>query len=92
MIGMRPGGRRIITIPARKAYGRDGLGPLVPPDATVQIGAYYKVHSAQSTLDILRTHVILNRMYADRDSTTVIQFDQLFHACSVSFFWRYKMI
>ncbi|KJA22989.1 hypothetical protein HYPSUDRAFT_54628 [Hypholoma sublateritium FD-334 SS-4] len=37
MIGMRPGGRRVITIPASKAYGHDGLGSLVPPDATVQI-------------------------------------------------------
>ncbi|KJA24124.1 hypothetical protein HYPSUDRAFT_53992 [Hypholoma sublateritium FD-334 SS-4] len=46
MIGMRSGGRRILTIPASKAYGPEGLDSLVPPNATVQIvigGGYGKL-------------------------------------------------
>lgn len=66
MIGIRPGGRRILTIPASKAYGREGLGSLVPPDATVQIGTF--VFSLQCAVWLqIKT---LRRMYVDWDSAS----------------------
>lgn len=33
--GMKEGGSRELTIPARLGYGADGAGPLIPPDATL---------------------------------------------------------
>ena len=33
--GMKVGGRRILTIPPAMAYGAEGLGELIPPDATL---------------------------------------------------------
>jgi FKBP-type peptidyl-prolyl cis-trans isomerase FkpA len=33
--GMKVGGRRVLTIPPDLAYGKDGLGELIPPDATL---------------------------------------------------------
>ena len=35
LIGMRVGGKRRITIPASQAYGSEGRGDLIPPDATL---------------------------------------------------------
>jgi FKBP-type peptidyl-prolyl cis-trans isomerase FkpA len=33
--GMKEGGRRILTIPGRLAYGSSGSGEVIPPDATL---------------------------------------------------------
>jgi FKBP-type peptidyl-prolyl cis-trans isomerase len=33
--GMKVGGRRLLTIPPQMAYGAEGLGELIPPDATL---------------------------------------------------------
>jgi FKBP-type peptidyl-prolyl cis-trans isomerase FkpA len=33
--GMKVGGRRVLTIPPDMAYGKEGLGELIPPDATL---------------------------------------------------------
>lgn len=35
VIGMKVGGRRLLTIPPDMAYGADGLGELIPPNATL---------------------------------------------------------
>ena len=35
VIGMKVGGRRTLTIPPDMAYGADGLGELIPPNATL---------------------------------------------------------
>ena len=41
IIGMRPGGTRIITIAANKAFGSEGNEELsVPPNATIQISEF----------------------------------------------------
>jgi FKBP-type peptidyl-prolyl cis-trans isomerase FkpA len=33
--GMKVGGRRVLTIPPDMAYGREGFGELIPPNATL---------------------------------------------------------
>jgi FKBP-type peptidyl-prolyl cis-trans isomerase len=33
--GMKVGGRRLLTIPPQMAYGAEGLGELIPPNATL---------------------------------------------------------
>jgi FKBP-type peptidyl-prolyl cis-trans isomerase FkpA len=33
--GMKVGGRRVITVPPQLAYGGEGLGELIPPNATL---------------------------------------------------------
>jgi len=35
VIGMKVGGRRRLTIPPDMAYGQEGLGELIPPNATL---------------------------------------------------------
>ena len=35
VVGMKVGGRRVLTIPPDMAYGSDGLGELIPPNATL---------------------------------------------------------
>jgi FKBP-type peptidyl-prolyl cis-trans isomerase FkpA len=35
VIGMKVGGRRVLTVPPDMAYAKDGLGELIPPDATL---------------------------------------------------------
>jgi FKBP-type peptidyl-prolyl cis-trans isomerase FkpA len=35
VIGMKVGGRRLLTVPPDMAYAKDGLGELIPPDATL---------------------------------------------------------
>jgi FKBP-type peptidyl-prolyl cis-trans isomerase FkpA len=35
VIGMKVGGRRVLTIPPDMAHAKDGLGELIPPDATL---------------------------------------------------------
>ena len=35
VIGMKVGGRRLLTIPPDMAYGREGLGELIPPNSTL---------------------------------------------------------
>lgn len=37
MIGMRVGGSRTIMIPPKYAYGSQGKGSVVPPNATIEI-------------------------------------------------------
>ncbi len=34
LIGMRPGGQRVLVVPPELAYARDGFGP-IPPEATL---------------------------------------------------------
>jgi FKBP-type peptidyl-prolyl cis-trans isomerase FkpA len=33
--GMKVGGRRVLTIPPDMAYGKEGLGELIPPNSTL---------------------------------------------------------
>lgn len=40
LIGVMPQGRRRLEIPARLAYGHEGLGDLIPPDADLR----FEVH------------------------------------------------
>jgi peptidylprolyl isomerase len=35
IVGMKPGGRRKLTIPSDMAYGKSGSPPVIPPDATL---------------------------------------------------------
>jgi len=37
LLGLRPGGRRRLTIPPELAYGDEGLGAAIPPGATLRI-------------------------------------------------------
>lgn len=67
MIGMRSGSRRILTIPASKAYGPEGLDSLVPPNATVQIGMFFVFSPQYAVWLKIKT---LSRMYVDWDSAS----------------------
>ena len=35
VVGMKPGGKRKLTIPAELGYGSHGAGDVIPPDATL---------------------------------------------------------
>jgi FKBP-type peptidyl-prolyl cis-trans isomerase len=35
IVGMKPGGRRKLTIPSDMAYGKSGHPPVIPPDSTL---------------------------------------------------------
>ena len=35
VVGMKPGGRRKLTIPSDMAYGKSGHPPVIPPDSTL---------------------------------------------------------
>jgi FKBP-type peptidyl-prolyl cis-trans isomerase len=33
LIGVKPGGKRMLIIPAKLAYGKNGVGDQIPPDS-----------------------------------------------------------